>query len=60
MGIKVKRDFIFNPKISVEDEVNRMKILFNEKRIKNVNDDVYYNTRYVKALVENGDGSKDA
>lgn len=51
---KVKKDFIYNPKISVEEEVNRMKNLFKEHRIKNVNDDVYYNTRHVESIVKNG------
>lgn len=51
---KVERDFIFRPKTSIEEEVYRMKILFSDHRIKNVDDDIYYNTRYVKTLLTNG------
>jgi len=53
---KVLSDFIFNPKTTVEQEVGRMRILFEERRLKNINDDVYYNTRYVKSLINNGPG----
>ncbi|HQF37064.1 MAG TPA: SDR family oxidoreductase [Candidatus Dojkabacteria bacterium] len=51
---KVQRDFIYKPKVSVEEEVNRMKLLFNEHRIKNVNDDIYYNTRHIESVIKNG------
>jgi len=51
---KAERDFIFKPHTSVEEEVYRMKVLFGDHRIKNVDDDIYYNTRYVKSLITNG------
>ena len=53
---KSENDFIFHPNISVEVEVTRMKVLFGERRIKNVEDDIYYNTRFVQYLVRNGYG----
>ena len=48
---KVEEDFIFKPQTSVENEVSRMRILFEDRRIKNPNDDIYYNTKYVKAML---------
>lgn len=44
--------FIFRPRITVEEEVLRMKKVFEEKRIKNFDDDIYYNTHYVKSLLD--------
>jgi len=49
-------DFIFKPTISVEEEVHRLKLLFEENRIKNTDDDIYYNTRYFEYLIKNGYG----
>ncbi|MEM2144977.1 MAG: SDR family oxidoreductase [Candidatus Jordarchaeaceae archaeon] len=51
---KAERDFIFKPKTSIEEEVYRMQFLFTERRIKNFDSDIYYNTRYVKTLLSNG------
>jgi len=51
---KVQKDFIYKPRVSVEEEVNRMKMLFSEHRIKNVNDDIYYNTRHIESVIKNG------
>ena len=53
---KSQLDFIYKPKISIEEEVHRMKLLFEENRIKNTNDDIYYNTRYIEYLIKNGYG----
>lgn len=50
---KVERDFAFKPRITVEEEVERLITLFKEGRIQNVNDNSYYNTNYVKALLLN-------
>ena len=53
---KVESDFIFKPKTSVEEQVYRMKVMFGDHRIKNVDDDIYYNTRHVESLIKNGNG----
>ena len=53
---KSVKDFIYKPKTSIEEEVHRMKLLFEENRIKNTEDDVYYNTRYIEYLINNGYG----
>lgn len=51
---KAEKDFIFKPKTSIEEEVYRVQFLFTEHRIKNVDSDIYYNTRHVKTLITNG------
>ena len=50
---KAKADFKFTPAIAVEEEAKRLKKIFSEGRIQNVNEDNYYNTNYVKALMYN-------
>ena len=50
---KAERDFSFKPRITVEEEIHRLITLFKEGRIQNVNDNSYYNTNYVKALLLN-------
>jgi len=50
---KAEKDFKFKPKTTVVDEVKRMKKMFNDKRIKNLDDPVYYNIHYVKLLLDN-------
>ena len=50
---KARADFKFNPAITVEEEAKRLKRIFSEGRIQNVNEDNYYNTNYVKALMYN-------
>lgn len=50
---KSKADFKFTPVITVEEEAKRLKKIFSEGRIQNVNEDIYYNTNYVKALMYN-------
>ena len=56
---KAKLDFKFRPLISLEDEVNRMKQLFSEKRLKDVNDNIYYNTRFVESLINKAKKEKN-
>lgn len=50
---KVRENFTFVPRMTVEAEVRRMKQMLEERRIKNVDDEVYYNTHYVKILLDN-------
>lgn len=50
---KSDRDFIFRPSTSIKEEVNKMAKLFLERRIKNTDDELYYNTRYVNSLINN-------
>lgn len=50
---KAEKDFIFKPQTSIEEEVYKMKRLFKEHRIKKVDDNIYYNTHYVKVLLNN-------
>lgn len=50
---KAERVFEFKPKITVVTEARRMKQVFEEGRIKNFDDNVYYNTHYIKTLREN-------
>lgn len=51
---KAGERFIFKPKTTIEAEVTRLKLLFEDHRIKDVNDDIYYNTKFVKALLDHG------
>lgn len=50
---KADKDFKFKPVVSVEEEAKRLKKIFSEGRIQNVNEDNYYNTNFVKALMYN-------
>lgn len=50
---KADKDFKFRPEVSVEEEAKRLKKIFSEGRIQNVNEDNYYNTNFVKALMYN-------
>lgn len=50
---KAERDFRFKPTITIEQEAERLKKLLTEGRILNVNEDNYYNTNFVKALMYN-------
>jgi nucleoside-diphosphate-sugar epimerase len=50
---KVEKYFKFKPTTTIEEEVKRMTKVFKERRIKNVDDDIYYNTHYVKKLLYN-------
>jgi len=40
--------FKYKPRVTVEDEVNRMLKLFNENRVENPEDKVYHNGTYLK------------
>jgi nucleoside-diphosphate-sugar epimerase len=42
--------FKYQPKVTVEDEVNRMVKVFRENRVKNPEDIVYHNGLYIKKL----------
>jgi nucleoside-diphosphate-sugar epimerase len=42
--------FKYRPKVTVEDEVNRMVKVFRENRVKNPEDIVYHNGLYIKKL----------
>ncbi|EKD44056.1 MAG: NAD-dependent epimerase/dehydratase [uncultured bacterium] len=50
---KIKKQFRFRPKVSVGEEVARMAKVIREHRIKNVEDNVYYNTHQVRAMLVN-------
>jgi len=47
-GEKLKNDFDFVPKYSVEDGINEIKKLIQEKRIKDMNDPRYTNQKYLE------------
>ena len=47
-GEKLKNDFDFVPKYSVEDGINEIKKLIQEKRIKDINDPRYTNQKYLE------------
>jgi nucleoside-diphosphate-sugar epimerase len=55
---KAEKYFTFKPQTTIEHEVTRMKNIFEEHRIRNVDDDIYYNAKYVKALVKDRNFSK--
>lgn len=50
---KVERDFLFKPKTTIEEEIKKLIELFKDGRIKNVNENCYYNTHFVKSLLNN-------
>jgi nucleoside-diphosphate-sugar epimerase len=47
-GDKLKKDFKFRPKYSVEDGIDEIKQLILEKRIKDINDPRYTNQKYLE------------
>jgi len=47
-GEKLKKDFNFVPKYSVEDGISEIKKIINEKRIKDMNDPRYTNQKYLE------------
>ena len=47
-GEKLKKDFNFIPKYSVEDGISEIKKIINEKRIKDMNDPRYTNQKYLE------------
>ncbi len=47
-GEKLRKDFEFRPKYSVEDGVNEIKKLILEKRITNINDPRYTNQKFLE------------
>ncbi|MFC1984228.1 NAD-dependent epimerase/dehydratase family protein [Chloroflexota bacterium] len=55
---KVEKYFTFKPETSIEAEIIKMKNIFEEHRIRNVNDAIYHNANYVKALLDNSMFSK--
>lgn len=50
---KAEKDFKFKPSVTPETEIKKLTKLFREGRIQNVNEDIYYNTNYIKALLYN-------
>ena len=50
---KAEKDFKFKPSVTPETEIKKLTKLFREGRIQNVNEDIYYNTNYIKALMYN-------
>lgn len=52
---KAKEVFSFEPKTSIQEEVVKLKKLFEEQRIKDVEDNIYYNTHYFTVLTKNWD-----
>ena len=48
---KVENMFSYRPTNSIINEVNKMKNLFDEKRIKDIDDDIYYNTRHIEKML---------
>ncbi len=55
---KAEKYFTFKPQTTIEHEVSRMKNIFKEHRVRNVDDDIYYNDKYVKALLNDRNFSK--
>lgn len=53
---KVDAVFEFRPKTTVKEEVKNMKKLFEDHRVRDPNNDIYYNAMYVKNLVQSGSG----
>ena len=49
---KVEKDFDHVPTVDVIQEVRNLETIFVQKRIKDADDPVYYNTHYVKKLME--------
>ena len=52
---KVDKVFKFRPTITISQEVKKMVKLFEEHRIKNTDDGIYYNAIHVQGLVNNSD-----
>lgn len=52
-GDKLKKDFDFVPKYSVEDGVTEIKKIIFEKRIKDINDPRYTNQKYLEIFKSN-------
>lgn len=52
---KVEKVFDFRPSKTVSQEVKKMLALFEEHRIKNSDDSIYYNAMHVQGLVKNTD-----
>lgn len=52
---KADKVFKFKPRTSIKDEVSKMKQLFQHHRIKEPDDDIYYNSNIVTNLVRNND-----
>ena len=52
-GDKLKKDFDFVPKYSVEDGVTEIKKIIFEKRIKDINDTRYTNQKYLEIFKSN-------
>lgn len=52
-GEKLKKDFNFVPKYSVEDGISEIKKIINEKRIKDMNDPRYTNQKYLEIFKSN-------
>lgn len=50
---KAEKNFKFKPSVTPETEIKKLTKLFREGRIQNVNEDIYYNTNYIKALLYN-------
>ncbi len=52
-GEKLKKDFNFVPKYSVEDGITEIKKIIYEKRIKDINDPRYTNQKYLEIFKSN-------
>lgn len=52
---KVEKVFQFRPSKTISGEVQKMLTLFKEHRIKNPDDNIYYNAMHVQGLVKNTD-----
>lgn len=50
---KAENHFIFKPSVSIESEIFKIRDLLSSRRIKNPNDPTYYNTHYVKNILNN-------
>lgn len=52
---KAEKVFQFRPSKTINQEVKKMLALFRESRIKNPDDNIYYNAMHVQGLVKNTD-----
>ena len=51
-GTKLRKNFNFRPKYTIEDGVNEVKKLIIEKRIRDINDPRYTNQKYLEIFKE--------
>ena len=52
---KAEKEFQYRPSSTIKKEVLKMKKLFLERRLKNTNDDIYYNTKHIENIINGVD-----